>query len=468
MQARFTQGNVMRHIAIMSFTSAIGLAAMFVVSFVDLLFIARLGNRALAAAAGYAGTVLFFTQAISIGASIAAGTLVGRSLGEGKPDLAKEYATSVLQIGMIFYIPITIFLWFAAPYILSFLGAKGETLNAAIIYLKVLIPSIPFMMIAMVSSAILRARGDAKNPMNIMLIASIVNAVLDPIFIFDWGLGLGIGGAALASVISRLTMMGLSFYFVRNRHHGFAPMSLPMMRRDAMTIFGLSVPAILTNFATPVGSVILVKSMSQYGDQFQAALAVINQIVPVFFGVVFALSGAVGPIIAQNYGAKLYDRIRQTVIDANLFNLAWVVSASILLIFMQNLIINGFKLEGDAADLVHVFCNFISFSFVFAGAVFVSNAAFNNLGHPFYSTIINWIRNTIGLFPFVIIGQYFFDEKGILIGQAVGTALTAVVAVWLSLKVVNRVAHGLEKRVRLRDTIKRIPLIHALYNKGPM
>lgn len=468
MQARFTQGNVMRHIAVMSFTSAIGLAAMFIVGFVDLLFIARLGNRALAAAAGYAGTVLFFTQAISIGASIAAGTLVGRSLGEEKPDLAKEYATSVIQLSLLFYIPLTIILWFIAPVILAFLGANGETLNAAIIYLKILIPSIPFMMIAMVSSAVLRARGDAKNPMNIMLIASIINAILDPIFIFDWGLGLGIGGAALASVISRLTMMVLGYYFVRYRHKGFAPLSMAMMRRDSMVIFGLSVPAILTNFATPVGSVIMVKSMSQYGDQLQAALAVVNQIVPVFFGVIFALSGAVGPIIAQNYGAKLYTRVRQIIIDANIFNLAWVFTASVLLIFSQNLIIHGFKLEGDAASLVRFFCNIVSFSFVFAGAVFVSNAAFNNLGYPFYSTILNWMRNTVGLFPFVLAGQYFLDEKGILVGQAVGTFLIALIAVRLSLKVADRVSSGEAKRVRLRDTIKRIPLIHALYNKGPI
>ncbi len=468
MEARFTQGNIMRHIAVMSFTSAIGVAAMFIVNFVDLLFIARLGNAALAAAAGYAGTILFFTQSVSIGISIAAGTLVGRSLGEKKPEQAKEYTTNVICLGMIFYIPMTVILWFIHPYLLALLGAEGETLQAAILYLQILIPSIPFMLISIVSSAALRARGDAKNPMNIMLIAGVINAILDPIFIFDWGLGLGIQGAAIASVISRFTMMSLGFYFIHVKYKGFASISIPRLKRDTLAILALAIPAILTNFATPLGSLILVKSMSKYGDAAQAALAVINQLIPVAFGVVFALSGAIGPIIAQNYGAKKYDRIRQSVIDANIFNIAWVMLASICLIIFRPLIIQGFKLEGQAAELIALFCHFLSFSFIFTGAIFVSNSCFNNLGYPFYSTFINWARNTIFLLPFIIIGQYFAAEKGILIGQAIGTIITSIIAVWLSFKVVNRVSCGKGKRVRFRDTFRKFPFIHALYNKDQL
>ncbi|MFV0430572.1 MAG: MATE family efflux transporter [Alphaproteobacteria bacterium] len=467
MEARFTQGSIMRHIAVMSFTSAIGLATMFVVNFVDLLFIARIGNQALAAAAGYAGTILFFTQATSIGFSISAGTLIGRSLGEKRPKKAREYGTSILLLGLILYIPAAVILWFAAPTLLHLLGARGDTLSAALIYLHVLVPSIPFVMISMLTSALLRARGDAKTPMNIMVFAGIVNAILDPIFIFDWGLGLGIQGAALATFIARFIMMSFGFYFACFRHKAFAPISIIRMRHDMGNILSIAVPAVLTNFATPVGSMIMVKSMSKYGDQIQAALAVINQLVPVAFGVVFALSGAIGPIIAQNYGAKKYDRIKQAIRDANIFNIAWVIVASISLILMHGVIIRGFKLQGEAVELVFLFCSVISFSFIFVGAVFVSNACFNSLGYPFYSTALNWVRNTIALLPFVMLGDYFMADKGIVLGQAVGNILVAIIAVYLSFKVADKVAQGVKRKARIRDTFKKIPLIQALYNHEP-
>ncbi len=85
----------MRHVSVMSFTASIGLMAMFTVDFIDMIFISMLGNEVLAAAVGYAGTVLFFTNSINIGLSIAAGALVAKSLGEKRREQAGEYATSV-------------------------------------------------------------------------------------------------------------------------------------------------------------------------------------------------------------------------------------------------------------------------------------------------------------------------------------------------------------------------------------
>jgi len=85
----------------MSFTASLGMLAIFAVDFVDMIFISMLGNDALAAAIGYAGTILFFTTSISIGLSIAAGALVARSIGAGNEKDTREYATSVLMIGLI-------------------------------------------------------------------------------------------------------------------------------------------------------------------------------------------------------------------------------------------------------------------------------------------------------------------------------------------------------------------------------
>ena len=81
--AKFLEGSLMRHIAVMAFTSSVGLMAVFLVDFVDMIFISMLGKAELAAAVGYAGAILFFTTSFGIGMAIAAGALVARALGAG-------------------------------------------------------------------------------------------------------------------------------------------------------------------------------------------------------------------------------------------------------------------------------------------------------------------------------------------------------------------------------------------------
>jgi Na+-driven multidrug efflux pump len=99
--ARFVTGSLWRHVVVMSLTSSVGLMAIFAVDLVDMIFIAMLGNAALAAAIGYAGTILFFTNAINIGVSIAAGALVARAVGSGQGLTAREVATSVASFGVL-------------------------------------------------------------------------------------------------------------------------------------------------------------------------------------------------------------------------------------------------------------------------------------------------------------------------------------------------------------------------------
>ena len=94
--AKFLAGAPMRHVAVVSATASIGLMPMFVVDFVDMIFISMLGNAALAAAIGYAGSILFFTTSFGIGIAIAAGALVARALGSGDEALVRSKASHEL------------------------------------------------------------------------------------------------------------------------------------------------------------------------------------------------------------------------------------------------------------------------------------------------------------------------------------------------------------------------------------
>lgn len=229
-QAIFLEGSLMRHVSVMSFTASIGLMAMFAVDFIDMIFISMLGNEALAAAVGYAGTILFFTNSINIGLSIAGGSLVARALGAGKGTDAKEYATSVMIFGVFIGILVPLMVLPFLPTLLGLLGATGETARLAMTYLWIIMPTMSFMAVAIICMAVLRAHGDAKRSMQATLYGAILNAVLDPIFIFgfDWGLE----GAAIASVCARVLILFLALRPVIKVYQGLAKPSVDMVKRD--------------------------------------------------------------------------------------------------------------------------------------------------------------------------------------------------------------------------------------------
>src|SRR5262249_29153681 len=149
--------------------------------------------------------------------------------------------------------------------------------------------------------------------------------------------------------------------------------------------------------------------------------AVIGRIVPVAFGAIFALSGSIGPILGQNFGAQRLDRVRRTIIDSMILMLGYCAVMWLALIVLREPIVQLFGTSGDGAELIRFFSLYIAGSWVFVGALFVANATFNNLGFPTWSTILNWGRATIGTLPFAWIGANYFGAQGVLAGQALGS-----------------------------------------------
>lgn len=431
----FVNGSLMRHVSVMSFTGSIGLMAMFAVDFIDMIFISMLGNDALAAAVGYAGTVLFFTNSINIGLSIAAGSLVARSLGAKKTVEAREYATSVAIFGVITGLIVPAIALPLLPQILGLLGAQGAAAELATMYLWIIMPTMSFMAVAIVCMAILRAHGDAKRSMASTLFGAIANAILDPILIF--GLGLGLQGAAIASVIARLIMLYLAVSPVIRIHNGLAKPDKGLIARDFKAVSNIAAPAVMTNVATPVGMAIVMREMSKYGTEAIAGMAIVGRLTPIAFAVVFALSGAIGPIVGQNFGAGRMDRVRGAFKSGIVFIGSYVLFASLILLMVRQPVADLFNAEGVSRDIIYLFCGPLALAYFFNGVIFVANASFNNLGRPGNSAWINWGRNTVGTLPFVIVGSIWFGAEGVLIGQAIGGVIFAAIAVVLAVRLMN-------------------------------
>ena len=437
-QAKFTQGNLFKHISVMSLTASIGLMAVFLVDFVDMIFISMLGKAELAAAVGYAGAILFFTTSFGIGMAIAAGALVARALGSGDAEEARRRATNSLIYGVGFGAIFAIVVWFNLEFLASLLGATGETLDLAVHYLSIIVPSLPFLMVGMIGGAILRAHGDARRAMMATIWGGLVNAVLDPILIF--GLDLELTGAALASVIARIAIAVTALLPLIKHYGGFDKPTPASLTIDLRPILAIAIPAILTQLATPIGQAYVTRAMAEFGEEAVAGMAIVARMAPVGFGIIFALSGAIGPIIGQNAGAGLNDRVNRAFREGLLFTAIVVVVVSGLFFLARPGIQALFQLDGIALSLVFLFAGPLSLMFFFNGVIFVANAAFNNLGHPFYSTIVNWGRHTLGTIPFVLVGAAWFGAPGVLIGQYLGGAVFAVVAIVLARRVMAKEA----------------------------
>lgn len=430
----------MRHIVIMSTSASVGLAAVFLVDFADFAFISMLNDNSLMAAVGYAGTMLYFTFSASIGLMIAGGALAAQKIGQGDEAEARRIMTSVIVFGLIISGTIAGIVYAFAPSLIAFLGAEGETATHAISYLRIVVLAMPIGAMAMMCSGLLRAHGDARRSMTVTLSGAATNAVLDPIFIF--ALGLGLEGAAYASVVSRFAMMATALYPVFKHYGGLAKIEPPRVLKDISPIMAIAVPAVLTNIATPIGNIIVTKAISPFGDAVFAGYTAVGRITPLAFCVIFALSGAVGPIIGQNFGAKNYPRVRATLIKAVQFTAAYTLLAWILLILLNGIVSNAFNLNDGGANLVFWFALAVAPLFIFNGTLFISNAAFNNLRRPLYSTALNWGKNTLGVLPFVIIGAQIGGAPGVLIGQAIGGVAFGCLGLWLAYRLVNKYEDG--------------------------
>lgn len=432
---RFVTGSLLRHVFVMAGTAAIGLVAVFAVDLINLFYISQLGEKEIAAAIGFAGVVGFFHTSLAIGLTIGITAVVSRTIGAGRRDDARRLATASLLLMVLLTTVIGSGSALFLHPMLRALGASGETERLAARYLAVTVHSLPLLGIGMACSALLRSVGDARRSMTVTLGAAAVTAALDPILIF--GFGMGLDGAAVTAVVSRCVLAAVALRSVMVAHRLLGRFELSRLGPDARRLASVAGPGVLTNLATPIGAAFVTHSIAQFGASAVAGQATIDRLTPVAFGLVYALSGAVGPILAQNLGARQYGRVREGLRNSLLFMVIAVGVAWALLALGQGLIVQAFSAEGQAAELIHAFCSWLAASFFFVGALFVANAAFNNLGRPLLSTGFNWARATMGTIPFAWWGSRY-GPIGVLAGQALGSAIFGTLAMVVAFRLTGR------------------------------
>lgn len=439
-QAKFTTGSTMRHVVTMTATGGAGLFALFLVDALNLFYISMLGQRELAAAIGFAGTVQFFMISMAIGLSIAATAVVSRAVGAGDRQGARRLGSSSLTLLVAILGVAAAALWINRGLALDLLGAQGETREIAARFLSITLPSLPFVGIGMVAGGLLRAVGDARRAMFITLSSGVIAAVLDPILIF--ALDLGIDGAAIALAVTRGLMAVVGLYLAIGKRDLCARFDLAAALGDARRILAIGLPAVATQLSTPFGNAFLTGVVAAHGDAAVAGWAVVGRLTPLAFGVIFALSGAVGPILGQNLGAGLCERIRMAYRDALVFAAAWVLGTWVLMWLATGLIIRGFSLTGAGTEVLSTFTHLGTGAFLFTAALFISNAAFNNLGRPALSTLFNWSRDGAAIPLLALAIGDAAGAGGVIVVQALAALTVGSVAALTAWRYVARLSRA--------------------------
>jgi putative MATE family efflux protein len=444
----FIQGSLMRHVAVMTATGAIGLMAVFAVDLLSLFWVSRLGDQAFKAAVGYVGLTTFFAMSVNIGLTIAASATVSRALGAGDRPRARRLAASALTITAVFSAAMATAMFIFRDWgLATLLHASGEPAEVASRFIAISIPANVPLALGMAMSGVLRATGDARRAMYVTLSAGIATALLDPLFIF--GCGLGVYGAAWATVVSRLILLAVGWHGAVGVHDLVARPKLSAARGDFGPIMTIGLPAILANMATPIGSAYTLRVFSDLGQSAIAAAAIIDRVTPVAFGVIFALTGSIGPIIGQNYGARMMGRVRRALTDSFILSIGYVLFAWAVLALAAPALVWAFDARGESAEYVRFYCRYGVSAWLFLACLFVANTAFNNLGFPMLSMAFNWGRATLGTIPFVTLGARYGGVKGGLLGAALGCAAFGIIAVAAAYAATIRLASGLEGADRL-------------------
>ena len=285
MRSKFTEGSVTRHLLIMMFASWIALASNMLLSLADMYFLSRLNDIDVLAAIGFSSSVIMFPNAIGIGFSIAISVLVSQALSRSGKDAASQLFSAIAFQALCLSIVLVALLIFLMPSILAQLGAEGRVYNLAYCYLWLVLLSSPLSVLLIAFASGLRAFALAKLSMWVPLIASVVNIILDPIFIEV--LGFGIEGAAWATIIARVVAAVVGIWLLHVRLDFLRLVPISFLKQCLSKVRSIAAPAVISNLFTPLGSLIVVSVVSDFGDQAMAGLAVVGSLTPILFSVFF-------------------------------------------------------------------------------------------------------------------------------------------------------------------------------------
>ena len=412
---------------------------------VDAAFIGRLSTEG-TAAIGVSFAYMTFIQALGFFFGHGSGNYISRALGAKDAGSASVVASVGFVTPFLLGILAAIVCLPNLSVLSRLLGAPAEVVPYANDYLRYIVVATPFMMSALTLNNQLRLQGNARFGMIGIVSGAILNIALDPLFIFT--LGMGVSGASLATAISQL------FAWCLLLGGTFRPESLHIRLRDFKPswrvyyeIFRGGLPSLFRQVFNCAAAVSLNYCAALYAAPGQeasavAAFAVVTRIMMFAFSVVLGFCQGFQPVCGYNYGARKYDRVRESWLFASSVATSFLLVISAVGIIFAPQIVTLFRAEDPVLiEIGAVTLRWQCAAFPLVGLFTATGMLFQNIRMTFPATLLSVCRNGLFFLPALLLLPIWLDMRGVQMAQAVADLLTFVLAVpyavWINRKLKN-------------------------------
>jgi putative MATE family efflux protein len=425
------EGDIRKILTSLTVPMALGIVFIIAIDVTDTLWVGLLGTNELAALS-FCFPVIAAVMSASMGVGIGATSAIARAIGAGDEQRVRRLTTHALVLAFIVVAMLSSLGLLGQRWLFGLLGAEGVLLDLVVEYMTIWFIGSAFVVIPMVGTAAIRATGDMRTPMWIMLTAAVMNGLLDPLLMFGAGPipAMGLRGAAWASLGSRLVTL-VATLWVLHRRLGMLELVQPRLAEMVAswrTILSVGLPAVATNMLGPLAAGVMTSLIAEHGKHAVAAWGVSTRIDSLVMIPIMAMGASLTPFVGQNWAADRRDRVATGLILARRFAIAWGLGGWLLLALLGSHVGGLFSDDPEVVEVVGLALFIVPASYASTGLVMVVSASFNAIDQATRSTLISAMRSLLLAIPLAVIGDWLAGLPGLLSGLVLAAVLTAVIA----------------------------------------
>ena len=382
--------------------------------------------------------VMFTFISLGIGLSAAGTALISQLVGSNQREQAQKYASNLVIISLVAGIILNILSYFLAEPIMILMGTDGYVLENSVKYLKIRAFELPVVFLFFAFSAIRQATGDTVTPVIYGVVTMIVNIILSPLLISTFGLG--VSGAAYATLIANVVIMPFGLVQLFTSHSGIT-ITKEYLKIDPVIsrrIIKIAIPASFGQAFTAIGFGIMNGIIVSYGKQTVAAFSVGNRISSLILHPVMAIGGVLSAYLGQNIGNENPIRARESFKKAMILSTGIMIFLSIIFMFIREFSASFFIKEDQVAlnlAVEYMFYLLIGLPLMAIFQTYVGT--FNGSGDTKYTFILTVTRLWILRIPLVFAFKVFtdFGSSGVWYSMLLSNFLIIFVGMYLYKKV---------------------------------
>ena len=360
---------------------------------IDMIWIGKISASAVASV-GAAGMFMWLSNGLATLAKMGGQIKVGHALGAQKKEDAASYAQSSIQMGIVFAIGFGILsIVFADEMIGFFQLNSAQVIQDAKLYLMITCGLVIFSFMNQIFTGILTAMGNSRTSFIATGIGLVLNIVLDPLFIFGFGVihPMGVAGAAIATVLAQLVVMLLFLYTILRDTVLFCDVHIlhSYSSQHTREIFRIGLPSAVQSMLFSGISMVIARLIAGWGDAAVAVQKVGSQIESISWMTAEGYAAALNSFVAQNHGAKNTDRIREGYRLSMIVMLSWGVFCSFVLIVFPQLIFQVFIQEAEVLPMGVDYLRILGVSQLFMCMEITTAGAFSGLGKTLPPSIVS-------------------------------------------------------------------------------